>query len=157
MRSSYEEIQSLDDGQGVNRGFLASEANWRVMKDLESRNLVVPVVGDFGGPSAIRQVGAFLKSHDAVVSAFYLSNVEQYLNQQGKEDAFLCNVAALPLDETSTFIYTGRGRSGQGVGRGGFAYPGGRAYGYRGGGSLNTTFLRPMLEDARSCADPAAH
>jgi uncharacterized membrane protein YgcG len=128
----------------VNRGFLATEDNWRVMKDLETRNLLVPVVGDFGGPKAIRTVGAYLKEHDAVVSAFYLSNVEQYLNRSGTEDAFICNVAALPLDEASTFIFTGGGRYGGGFGGGG----GGRG----GGGGLNTTFLRPMLVDAKTCA-----
>ena len=136
--STYEDIQELDDGQGVNRGFLASEDNWRAMKDLETRNLLVPVVGDFGGPQAIRVVGAYLKEHGAVVSAFYLSNVEQYLNRSGTEEAFLCNVAALPLDDASTFIFTGAGRYGGGMG-------GGR------GGGLNTTYLRPMLPDARSC------
>jgi hypothetical protein len=136
--SSYAALQMLDDGQGLNRGFLATEENWQVIKDLHSRNMIVPVVGDFGGPSAIRSVGAYLKKHGVVVSAFYLSNVEQYLNQDGKEDAFLCNVATLPLDETSTFIYTGVGRYGGG-GRGG-------------GGGLNTTFLRPMLPDTAGCA-----
>jgi hypothetical protein len=140
--STYAEIQRLDDGLGVNRGFLASEENWLAMKDIESRNMLVPVVGDFGGPSAIRAVGKYLTEHGASVSAFYLSNVEQYLNQDGKEDAFLCSVATLPLDETSTFIYTGAGRYGRGFGGGG-----------RGGaGGLNTTFLRPMLPDARACA-----
>jgi hypothetical protein len=138
--ATYEDIQELDDGQGVNRGFLGSEDNWRAMKDLETRNLLVPVVGDFGGTKAIRAVGAYLKEHGAVVSAFYLSNVEQYLNRSGTEDAFLCNVAALPLDDASTFIFTGAGRYGGGPGGGG-----------RGGGGLNTTFLRPMLPDARSC------
>ncbi len=138
--STYEDIQELDDGQGVNRGFLGSEENWRAMKDLETRNLLVPVVGDFGGPKAIRTIGAYLKEHGAVVSAFYLSNVEQYLNRSGTEDTFLCNVAALPLDDASTFIFTGAGRYGGGMG-------GGRG----GGGGLNTTFLRPMLPDARSC------
>jgi hypothetical protein len=98
----------------------------------------VPVVGDFGGPKAIRAVGTYLKEHGAVVSAFYLSNVEQYLNRSGAEEAFLCNVAALPLDDASTFIFTGAGRYGGGMG-------GGR------GGGLNTTYLRPMLPDARSC------
>jgi hypothetical protein len=136
--STYEDIQELDDGQGVNHGFLASEDNWRAMKDLETRNLLVPVVGDFGGPKAIRAVGTYLKEHGAVVSAFYLSNVEQYLNRSGAEEAFLCNVAALPLDDASTFIFTGAGRYGGGMG-------GGR------GGGLNTTYLRPMLPDARSC------
>lgn len=139
---TYAEIQALDDGAGVNRGFLGSEANWAAMKDFETRNLLVPVVGDFGGTKAIRAVGKYLKEHNAVVSAFYLSNVEQYLNRSGTEDAFLCNVAQLPLDETSTFIFTGAGRAGGGVsGRGGRG----------GGGGLNTTFLRPMQPDTVGC------
>lgn len=142
--STYAAIQSLDDGRGLNRGFLATEDNWRAMKAFHTRNLLVPVVGDFGGAKAIRAVGAYLKAHGALVSAFYLSNVEQYLNRSGTEDAFLCNVAALPLDDTSTFIFTGAGRYGGGFGGGG----GGRG---GGGGGLNTTFTRPMLPDARSC------
>ena len=88
--STYASLQSLDDGRGVNRGFLGSEENWAVMKDLETRNLIVPVVGDFGGSKAIRAVGQYLKAHDALVSAFYLSNVEQYLNRIGHR-------AGLPL------------------------------------------------------------
>ncbi len=147
MRSTYADIQVLDDGQGVQRGFLASEANWLAMKAIESRNMLVPVVGDFGGPKAVRHVGQYLKAHDAVVSAFYLSNVEQYLNQDGKEDTFLCNVATLPLDDTSTFIYTGGGRYGR---RSGGFRGSNRFGGFRGG--LNTTFLRPMLPDTEGCS-----
>jgi len=143
---TYADLQSLDDGRGENRGFLSSEANWLVMKDLETRNLIVPVVGDFGGPKAIRTIGKYLKEHGAVVSAFYLSNVEQYLNRSGTEEAFLCSVAALPLDDTSTFIFTGAGRRGGGFGGGGF-----RGGGGGGGGGLNTTFLRPMLPDTAGC------
>ncbi len=142
---SYWEIQSLDDGTGVNRGFLASEESFAAMKDFESRNLLVPVVGDFGGTKAIRAVGQYLQEHQAVVSAFYLSNVEQYLNRSGTEQIFLCNVAALPLDATSTFIFTGAGRYGSPGG----GFGGGRGGGGRGG--LNTTFLRPMLPDTEGC------
>jgi len=139
---TYAEIQALDDGTGLNRGFLGSEANWAAMKEFETRNLLVPVVGDFAGTKAIRAVGKYLKEHNAVVSAFYLSNVEQYLNRNSVEDVFLCNVAQLPLDETSTFIYTGGGRNGAGFGGGGRG----------GGGGLNTTFLRPMQPDTVGCA-----
>lgn len=138
---TYAEIQALDDGTGLNRGFLATEANWNAMKDFETRNLLVPVVGDFAGSKAIRAVGKYLKEHNAVVSAFYLSNVEQYLNRNGVENVFLCNVAQLPLDATSTFIYTGAGRNGGGFGGGGRG----------GGGGLNTTFLRPMQPDTVGC------
>ena len=86
------------------------------MKDLQARNLVVPVVGDFGGPKAIRAIRAWLQAHGATVGAFYLSNVEQYLLQDGKWDAFCRNVATLPLTSGSTFIRSSSGRgSGSGV------------------------------------------
>jgi hypothetical protein len=71
--------------------------------------MLVPVVGDFGGPKAIRAVGAYLKSVDALVSAFYLSNVEQFLIQGGTWQNFCQSVATLPLDDASVFIRSGRG------------------------------------------------
>jgi hypothetical protein len=106
------------DGSGVERSYLASEASFSFLRDLEARNLVVPVVGDFGGPRAIRAVGAYLKARGGTVSAFYLSNVEQYLRQDGKWETFCRSVASLPLDEHSTFIRSQNG--GGGFARGGF-------------------------------------
>ena len=46
------------DASGAERSYLASEKAFAVMKDLESRNLVIPIVGDFGGPKALRWVGS---------------------------------------------------------------------------------------------------
>ena len=43
------------------RSYLATEENFQFLKDLESRNMLVPVVGNFGGPKAIRAVGKYLK------------------------------------------------------------------------------------------------
>ena len=94
---------------GRPRGYLSSQESFAYLKDLETRNLVVPVVGNFSGPKAIRAVGAYLKQRDATVSAFYLSNVEQYLRLQRGWNTFCANVAALPLDDTSTFIRAGHG------------------------------------------------
>ena len=64
----------------------------------------MPLVGNFAGPKAIRQVGAYLRERGATVTTFYTSNVEQYLFQDRLWDDFRANVTALPLDETSTFI-----------------------------------------------------
>src|SRR5262245_23288305 len=114
--ATYASLMTADDGTGQNRSFLASEENFKVVKDLEARNLIVPVVGDFGGTKAIRAVGRYLKSVDGVVSAFYLSNVEQFLVQDGKWDTFCSSVSTLPLDEFSSFIRSGRGRSTYGGG-----------------------------------------
>jgi hypothetical protein len=115
--TTYADLMMADDGAMQTRGYLANEANFAFLKDLQSRNMVVPVVGDFGGPKAIRAVGTYLKSIEATVSAFYLSNVEQYLNQDGKTGAFLSNVSTLPLDSSSTFIRSG-GNAGRAVGGG---------------------------------------
>jgi hypothetical protein len=105
------------DEKGVFRSYLANEENFNVLKSLEMKNLVVPVVGNYAGPKAIRAVGKYIKEKDAVVSAFYLSNVEQYLEQDGIWNDFCRNVAMLPLDDSSTFIRSVRGgRYGQGVG-----------------------------------------
>jgi hypothetical protein len=114
---TYAELMTATDQRGVSRSYLASDELYGVLKDLQSRNLVVPVVGDFGGPKAIRAIGGYLKAQGGVVSAFYLSNVEQYLYQDGKWDAFCRNVATLPLDAASTFIRSASG--GGGGGRGG--------------------------------------
>jgi hypothetical protein len=134
---NYAELMSANDGNGINRSFLGSEENFQVLKDLEERNLVVPVVGNFAGPKALRTVGKYLKDHQATVVAFYLSNVEQYLNQDGIWPQFCGNVANLPLDEHSTFIRSSGG--------------GGRGYG--GGGLMS--YLGSMKEETRGCSAPS--
>jgi hypothetical protein len=102
---NYATLQSATDASGKNWAYLATEANFRWLKDFESKNLLVPVVGDFAGPKAIRAVGQYLKDHNAVASVFYTSNVEQYLFQQDDDwGKYYRNVATLPLDSTSTFI-----------------------------------------------------
>jgi hypothetical protein len=106
---TYADLMTQTDGNGLFRSYLASESRYAFLRDLETRNLVIPIVGDFAGPKAIRSVGAYLKSHNETVGAFYLSNVEQYL-EGGKAAAFCRNVAALPLDATSTFIRSVSGR-----------------------------------------------
>jgi hypothetical protein len=102
---SYAQLQIEADSAGVRRSYMATEANFRALKELEVNNLVVPIVGDFAGPKAIRAVSGYLKDHNATVTAFYLSNVEQYLfNQEDDWRRFFGNVGTLPLDSASTFI-----------------------------------------------------
>jgi hypothetical protein len=106
---TYADLMTATDGGGQARSYLATEDRFAFVKDLEARNMLLPVVGNFGGPRAIRRVGAYVKEHGATVSAFYLSNVEQYLRMDGLWGAFCANVGALPLDESSLFIRSVRG------------------------------------------------
>jgi hypothetical protein len=102
---AYSELMTETDRLGVNRSYLASEDNFRIVKHLEENNLVVPVTGNFAGPKAVREVGRYLAAHHAPVTAFYLSNVERYLFEQiGSWQRFYVNVAVLPYDSQSMFI-----------------------------------------------------
>lgn len=102
---SYAELMVETDSEGSQQSFLATEGRYRVLRDLHVNNLVVPVVGDFAGPKAIQAVGQYLKTNRATVTAFYTSNVEQYLFRQNDDwRKFYINVATLPLDSASVFI-----------------------------------------------------
>jgi hypothetical protein len=150
---TYESLMLATDGTGQNRSFLSTDERFAWVKDFESKNLLVPLTGDFGGPKAIRAVGKYVKDHNGTVGAFYLSNVEQYLQGQLWGN-FCASAATLPLDETSTYIYSGRGAPG-GAG-GGFGY-GGR-FGGRGG--MGSSRTRPIQSEVNACAvgapEPAA-
>lgn len=104
MFPSYGELVAQTDEAGVNHGYMASEANYRVLRDLQMRNLIVPIVGDFAGDKALRAVGRYVADRDATVTTVYTSNVEQYLFQNNVWRAYYDNIATLPLDDTSTFV-----------------------------------------------------
>jgi hypothetical protein len=109
---SYADLMLATDAVGNARSYLATDDNFQFMKTLEAKNLLVPVVGNFAGPKAIRAVGDYVRTKGATVSAFYLSNVEQYLYQDRIWGNFCRNVATLPLEMSSTFIRSVRGGGG---------------------------------------------
>ena len=114
---TYWDLMVADDGKGQLRSYLANDENFQVLKELHEKNLLVPIVGDFAGPKALRAVGRYLRERDGTVAAFYLSNVEQYLIQNNAWDTFCANAATLPIDASSAFIRSVRnGTFGPGVG-----------------------------------------
>jgi hypothetical protein len=136
---SFAELMVATDGAGVNRGFLGNEQQYRTVRDLHLRNLIVPIVGDFAGPRALRAVGEFLRTHNAIVSAIYTSNVEQYLfREQHKWRQYYENVATLPLDSNSTFVRSVFNFGYNGMG---------------GSGARSITMLQPVLELLKALRD----
>jgi hypothetical protein len=101
---TYMELQMATDRRGVAHGYLASEAHYTRLRDLQRANMVVPVVGNFGGPRALREIGRYLAAHRETVSVFYTSNVERYLFRDGLWDDFAANLTALPIDGSSTLV-----------------------------------------------------
>jgi len=102
---SYAELMTATDQAGQPRSYLATEENFQTVRELQKRNLIIPVVGNFAGVKALRRVGQYIRDHGAIVTAFYTSNVEQYLFQEDNEwRKFLANVSTFPLDGSSAFI-----------------------------------------------------
>jgi hypothetical protein len=93
------------DSAGRSWSYLASESAFRTLKTMEERNLIVPITGDFAGPKALRSVGEWTRAHGATIRVFYVSNVEQYLWEDGDAaKRFYTTLSAWPIDSSSTFI-----------------------------------------------------
>jgi hypothetical protein len=100
---SYVTLMTAADMWGRRRSFLASEDAFALVKDLHLRNVIVPVVGDFGSVDTLRRVTDYIRRQGATVSAFYASNVEVYLSKQ-QMAVFCGHLAGLPATARTWFI-----------------------------------------------------
>ena len=101
---TYEQLITEEDDRGGLNHYLNSESGFQFLKQIQSRNQVVPVIGDLAGPKAVRSVGEYLQRRGHRVSAFYVSNVESYLFQDGRFPVFIENLSHLPMDRDSVII-----------------------------------------------------
>jgi hypothetical protein len=116
---AWRDLLLEEDRSGHQLNYLAADSLFQFVKAMEAANLIIPVTGNAGGPTALRRIGDEIRSRGLVVSALYMSNVEQYLFRDAAFDAFAANVKTLPRDEKSVMIrsvFGGRG------GYGGYAW-----------------------------------
>jgi len=99
---SYHALAVATDGRGKNWVYLNREESYKHIREMQRKNLIVPLVGDFTGVKAIRAVSQYVKDHGSSVSVFYISNVEDYI--QAKWSSYLSNLAALPTDNSTLLI-----------------------------------------------------
>ena len=113
--TSYRLLMLQTDGRNRNRNFLASDSNYQFVRGMHQKNLIIPIVGDFAGPRAMKAVAGYIRQHNAEVNVFYVSNVEEYIRLPRSAWSQYCrNLAALPINSSSMFIRFGR------AGRGSF-------------------------------------
>jgi hypothetical protein len=101
---TYTDLMTATDRNGQSWSYLSSDAAYQYIRELHRKNLIIPLVGDFGGPATLRKVADYVKERNATVTAFYVSNVENYLTGPGVLKNFHANVANLPIDASSMFI-----------------------------------------------------
>ena len=108
---TYRELLLETDRTGRQANYLAAEAAFQFVKTLQEEDLVIPVVGNLAGDHAIEAIGQLLAQRGEEVSAFYTSNVEFYLFQQGTFRRYVENLAELLRGEQSVIIRTVYGRN----------------------------------------------
>ena len=101
---TYEELLTETDLEGREGSFIATREAYTWLRDMQAEGRIVPVVGDFAGPRALRGIGDEIRSRGLVVSAFYTSNVEFYVWSGASIGAYLGNLRRLPSDERSMII-----------------------------------------------------
>lgn len=84
--------------------FLSRPDDYAAVRKLALEGHLIPVVGDFAGPHALRAVGEFVRKEGETVTAFYVSNVEFYLMRNGTFPRYVENVRSLPRSASSQFI-----------------------------------------------------
>jgi hypothetical protein len=110
---TFRQLVLATDRSGRDMSYLAEEEPFQFVRSMESRGLIVPVVGNVAGDKALKAIGQYASEHHLTISAFYLSNVEQYLlGRDGGFDEYARNVVALPRDSTSVIIRSYFGRLG---------------------------------------------
>ncbi len=92
------------DRGGTPASYLASEADFQYVKELQRRNRVIPVVGDLAGSHAMRAIGHVMNAHQAKLNALYVSNAEDYVLRDGGFRAYVANVTSLPRTPQSVII-----------------------------------------------------
>jgi hypothetical protein len=101
---TYGEFLLEKDLDGRFQNFLNSPSEFRHLKRMQAENRIIPLVGDFAGKHALRELGRFLRERGERLTVFYTSNVEQYLVRNMVWPEFLRNASELPLDDRALFI-----------------------------------------------------
>jgi hypothetical protein len=101
---AYRDLLLEKDLDGRYRNYLATEADFQVIKGMHDRNLIIPITGDLSGGKALKSIAEFLREIGEKVSAFYVSNVEFYLWRADSMQRFVENLKLLPIDDRSLII-----------------------------------------------------
>jgi hypothetical protein len=110
---TFRQLMLATDRNGRAASYLSEEEPFQFVRSMEARDLIVPVVGNVAGDKAVKAIGQYATEHHLTVSAFYLSNVEQYLlGRDGGFEEWARNVVALPRDSGSVIIRSYFGRLG---------------------------------------------
>jgi len=101
---TYRQLVLETDRAGNQASYLASSEDYAWVRSLHRAGRIVPVVGNLAGEHALVEVGEVLREMGVTLSAFYASNVEFYLWQDGTFGRWRANLASLPAAANAVVI-----------------------------------------------------
>lgn len=101
---TFRQLLSETDVDGDRVSYLASRGRYRIVRELQLGNRIVPVVGDLAGSHALRELGEVMAEMGVELTALYASNVEFYLWRGGTFERWRENLRALPSVEGAVVI-----------------------------------------------------
>jgi hypothetical protein len=101
---TYRDLLAERDRGGRQVNYLASPHRYEVVRELQLRDAVIPVVGDVAGSHALSAIAEEMQAGGIELSVFYISNVEFYLFREGTFDAFAANLERLPRLRESVIV-----------------------------------------------------
>jgi len=111
---SFGQLIAATDRAGHQTSYLASDDAFQLVRSMELGNRIIPVTGNVAGDRSMAAIARYVTAHGLKVSAFYVSNVEQYLlTREGGFATYERNVDALSRDAKSVIIRSYFGRFGR--------------------------------------------
>ena len=101
---TYAQMMMAKDENGRAWSYLASQESFDTVRLKQRQNLIVPVVGDFAGPTALRSIGSYVRERGRHIDLFYVSNVEPYLFTAGRSKVFYDALLTMPFAESALFV-----------------------------------------------------
>src|SRR5690606_7296679 len=92
------------DRAGRQASYLASEEAFQIVRSLQLRDGIIPAVGDLAGSRAVPAIAAYLRERGIPLTAYYTSNVEFYLGNEGSLDEFIENLRLFPRAPNAVII-----------------------------------------------------
>jgi hypothetical protein len=107
---TYRELLLSREPNGKPANYLAQESAFQTVRSLQAADLIIPVVGNLSGPSALAAIGTLMTERGDPLVAFYASNVEFYLFGEGTFRDFVTNLRRVPHNNKSLIIRSVFGR-----------------------------------------------
>jgi hypothetical protein len=76
--------------------FLTQEVLYQRVRELQLRDCILPLTGDFADSVTLPRLARWLRMHQLTLSFLYISDVEFFLLRSGRFDSYVQNLSLLP-------------------------------------------------------------